>query len=187
MNVIKQQEWTEQQLVRAGFEKYDRIKQVVMTRRLPEREAPLVINTEWGEELVAQTGYAICYRAGEVIQPTLNDYYHWPVEPYIFDDTYRPWDQRDWKPTKTEAHLMELGCRPFYKMASVWAKEVTHPIWMQSPEHREPVQVDAGRFLVIGARGEPYTMGIEEFWSRYEHEDDEPRNLIHRLLGFFRR
>jgi len=187
MNVIKQQDWTEQELVRAGFERYDRIKQVVMARRLSEAEAPLVIKTEWGEELVAEAGYAICYRAGEVIQPTRDDYYHWPVDPYIFDDTYRPWDQREWQPTPTEEHLMELGCRPYYKLASVWAKEVTHSLWMQSPEHREPVQVEPGRFLVIGARGEPYTMGVDEFYSRYKHEIEEPKSVIQKLLGFFRR
>ncbi len=187
MNVIKQQHWTKSELVRAGFEEYDRIKQVVMARRLREEEAPLKIQTEWGEELVAQTGYTICYRAGEVIQPTLNDYYHWPVEPYIFDDTYRPWDQREWMPTHTEKHLMELGCRPYYKLASVWAKEVTHPLWMQSPEHQKPVEVGPGRFLVIGARGEPYTMGIAEFKSRYEHEKTEKETVISKLLSFFRR
>ncbi len=187
VNVIKQQKWTEPELNRAGFEKFDRIKQVVMARRLPESEAPLLIQTEWGEELVAETGYAICYSAGEVIQSKLSDYYHWPVEPYIFDDTYRPWDQRQWQPTPTEQHLKELGCRPFYKLASVWAKEITHPIWMQSPEHREPVEVGPGRYLVIGARGEPYTMSIDEFNSRYEADDDEPRTIIEKLLGFFRR
>lgn len=187
MNVIRQQDWTEQELIRAGFEQYDRIKQVVMARRLPESEAPLMITTEWGEELVAKTGYAICYRAGEVIQPTLDDYYHWPVEPYIFDDTYRPWDQREWQPTHTEEHLMQLGCRPYYKLSNVWAKEVTHKLWMQSPEHREPVEVGPGRYLVIGARGEPYTMSIEEFNSRYSPEVDEPKTIIGKLLEFFRR
>lgn len=187
MNVIRQQDWTEPELIRAGFEKYDRIKQVVMARRLPESESPLTIVTEWGETLVAETGYAICYRAGEVKQPTLKDYYHWPVEPYIFDDTYRPWDQREWQPTPTEQHLMELGCRPYYKMANVWAKEVKHNIWMQSPEHREPVQVGPGRFLVIGVRGEPYTMSVNEFYSRYEHEVESSKNIIQKLLGYFRR
>lgn len=187
MNVIKQQDWTTEELLRAGFARYDRIKQVVMARRLPEAEAPLTIKTEWGEELVAQAGYTICYRAGNVIQQKLNDYYHWPVEPYIFDDTYRPWDQREWKPTPTEKHLMELGCRPYYKLASVWAKEVTHSLWMQSPEHEAPVEVGAGRYLIIGARGEPYTMSLAEFYSRYENEKSEKENIINKLLNFFRR
>lgn len=187
MNVIKQREWTEQELALAGFEQYNRIKQVVMARRLSEAEAPLEIKTDWGEELVAKVGYAICYRAGEVIQNELNDYYHWPVEPYVFDDTYRPWDQRDWHPTETEKHLMQLGCRPYYKLASIWAKQVTHPLWMQSPEHPEPVEVGPGRFLVIGAHGEPYTMGHDEFNSRYMQENEKPASVIEKLLNFFRR
>ena len=187
MNVIRQRNWTEQELALAGFEQFDRIKQVVMVRRLSESEAPMTILTDWGEELVAKVGYAICYRAGDVIHTTLNDYYHWPVEPYIFDDTYRPWDQREWKPTRTEEHLIQLGCRPYYKLASVWAKRVTHPLWIQSPEHPEPVEVGLGRFLVIGARGEPYTMTHEEFSSRYEQDEPEPQTLIRKLLGFFKR
>lgn len=187
MNVIKQRNWTKQELALAGFEHYDRIKQVVMARRLSEAEAPLAIKTEWGEKLVAEAGYAICYRAGNVIQPSLNDFYHWPVEPYIFDDTYRPWDQRNWIPTPAEQHLITLGCRPYYKLAGVWAKKITHPIWMQSPEHKQPVEVGPGRYLVIGIQGEPYTMGKDEFFSRYEYEEDEPKSVISKLLNFFRR
>ena len=186
MNVIRQRDWTEQELGLAGFKQFERIKQVVMARRLSDAEAPMRIKTEWDEELIAEVGYAICYRAGDVIQPTLKDYYHWPVEPYVFDNTYRPWDQREWHPSQTEQHLMDLGCRPFYKMANVWAKEVTHLIWMQSPEHEEPVQVGPGRYLVIGSEGEPYTMSIAEFFSRYEREEPKPKSIIHRLMNFFR-
>jgi hypothetical protein len=187
MKVIKQRNWTNQELLRAGFAQYDRIKEVVMARRLPESEAPLIINTEWGEQLVAETGYAICYRAGDTIQPTLQDYYHWPVEPYIFDDTYRPWDQREWTPTSTEKHLTKLGCRPYYKLASIWAREITQPILMQSPEHQRPVKVNPGRYLVIGIQGEPYTMGKDEFFSRYQLEPDKPKSVISKLLKFFGR
>lgn len=187
MNVIKQRNWTDQELSLAGFERYERIKQVVMARRLSEAEAPLLIDTEWGETLTATAGYAICYRAGNVKHETLNDYYHWPVEPYVFDDTYRPWDQREWLPTETEKHLMQLGCRPYYKLASVWAKKVTHPIWMQSPEHEQPVEVGPGRYLVIGAHGEPYTMGPDEFYARYEQESEKPKSVVEKLLDFFRR
>lgn len=187
MNVIKQRNWTDQELILAGFEHYDRIKQVVMARRLSEAEAPLTIQTEWGEQLVAEVGYAICYRAGNVIQPSLNDFYHWPVEPYIFDDTYRPWDQRNWTATPTEKHLMTLGCRPYYKLASIWAKQITKTIHMQSPEHQLPVKVEPGRYLVIGAHGEPYTMGPDEFFSRYEHEAEKPQSVINKLLKFFGR
>lgn len=187
MNVIKQRNWTEEELLTAGFERYERIKEVVMARRLSEAEAPKVIKTEWGEELVAGVGYAICYRAGDIKKAKLDDYYHWPVEPYVFDETYRPWDQRNWKATPTEAHLMELGCRPYYKFASIWAKSIDKPIWMQSTEHVEPVQVESGRYLVIGAKGEPYTMGVDEFYSRYELETEEPETVIQKLLRFFRR
>lgn len=187
MNVIKQRNWTEQELKLAGFESYERIKQVVMARRLSAKEAPLTIMTEWDEELVAREGYAICYRAGDVMHSKLEDYYHWPVEPYVFDDTYRPWDQRDWKPTPTEEHLMQLGCHPYYKLSNVWAKKVTHPIWMQSPEHEKPVEVGPGRYLVIGIQGEPYTMGADEFFSRYIQEEEKPKSFVQKLLDFFRR
>lgn len=187
MDVIRQQNWTDKELSLAGFEQYDRIKQVVMVRRLSAAEAPLTIATEWGETLVATIGYAICYRAGEVKYKNLNDYYHWPVEPYVFDDTYRPWDQRNWSPTETEKHLLSLGCRPYYKLASVWAKKITHPLWMQSPEHNQPVEVGPGRYLIIGAHGEPYTMGQEEFYTRYIQEEEKPRSVVEKLLSFFRR
>ncbi len=90
-------------------------------------------------------------------------------------------------PTPTEQHLITLGCRPYYKLAGVWAKKIIHPIWMQSPEHQQPVEVGPGRYLVIGIQGEPYTMGKEEFFSRYEHEEDESESVISKLLNFFRR
>jgi hypothetical protein len=188
MEVIRQRNWTEQELIASGFERFERIKQVVMVRRLSEAEAPKYINTEWGEQLVAEAGYAICYNAGESIMPNLDSYYHWPVEPYIFDDTYRPWDQREWLPTQTEKHLMSLGCKPYYKYASIWAKKLDESTWMQSPEHLEPVVVESGRYLVIGAKGEPYTMSAKEFYSRYAQDTaNERETIVQKLLSFFRR
>lgn len=188
MEIVRQRNWTEQELVASGFERFERIKQVVIVRRLSEEEGAKRIVTEWGEHLIAEVGYAICYHAGEIVMPNLDAYYHWPVEPYIFDDTYRPWDQREWHPTKTEAHLMSLACKPYYKFASIWAKQLDQSTWMQSPEHREPVAVESGRYLVIGAKGEPYTMSVKEFYSRYEHEYmSETESIIQKLLNFFRR
>jgi hypothetical protein len=168
MNIITQKDWSEAELRGNGFQRYRRFKQVVMVRYLPESEAPLTIYTEWGETLVAEAGYAICYTAGDDIQATRNEYFHWPVDPQIFEKTYRLWDVEDWQPTATEAHLMTLGCQPFYKAAHVWAKEIIDPIWIQSPEHQEPVEVGSGRFLAIGAQGEPYAMSTDDFNSRYE-------------------
>lgn len=166
-NIIRQRQWTPEELKAAGFRQYARKKQVVMVRQLPPEEAPLTIETTW-DSLVAPAGYMICYDPGKVAWKALEDFDHWPCEPSIFDINYRAWDQPDWKPTPPEAALLRLGCKPFYKIQGVWAKRLAQPVRVQSMESQMPTTVPAGAWLVIGTEGEPYSMSERAFTTRYE-------------------
>jgi hypothetical protein len=185
--IIRQSEYTEQELRSLGFEKFERKKQVVMVRELREEEAPKRIRMSDDTTIVATTGYKICYMAGEKARNTLNDYPHWPVEPSIFNQTYREWDEPNWQPTPAEMHLMQLGCRPFYKAAHVWAKEIREDTYIQSLEHEKPVLAETGKILAIGVKGEPYTMGDQTFAERYTPAPSGLQRAVQKLVRFFKR
>src|SRR5574342_208748 len=138
VNVIKQRKWTEPELRAEGFDHYERRKEVVMVRQLPESEAPKRIITASGDKLIAHAGDMVCYEPGDQVRPTLDDYDHWPVEPKIFRQTYRVWDEWDWHPSVSENHLMQMGCKPYYKIAEVWAKKLDQSTYLQSLEHERP-------------------------------------------------
>ncbi len=46
-NVVRQREWTEEELLASGFRYYPRKKQCVLVRELPEEESPKTIETSW--------------------------------------------------------------------------------------------------------------------------------------------
>jgi hypothetical protein len=184
-DIIRQRRWSKEELVARGFRYHRRRKQVVMARELPAKEAPLTIATPW-ETLVAQAGYMICYEPGDVVWPALEDYISWPVEPAIFRETYAEWDEPDWEPGKTEAHLMSLGCKPYYKFSGVWAKKLTKETVVQSIESPEPVTVPPGAWVSIGVEGEPYSVTDRTFYNRYEEMETTP-SLIRRVIAFLRR
>jgi hypothetical protein len=164
---ISQRPWTETELLEQGFEPYERKKELVMARQLSEFEAPKRIVTSGGEELIAQAGYMICYRPGDTVRSSLETYQQWPVAPEIFAETYHAWDEPHWTATPAEKHLMELGCLPYYKSAGVWAKKLEEPVYVQSLEQKQPELVQTGRYIAIGAQGEPYSMGDDSFARRY--------------------
>lgn len=167
MDILKQQRWSEASLRAEGFQRYERRKTVVLARELPAHEAPKRIKTAW-DTLVASAGSMICYDVSDGVTHKQRDAYtHWPVDPGIFRKTYRKWDNTPWKPNAAEKHLLELGCKPFYKHAGVWAKKLKYPQWIQTQESIEPVQVPAGGWLTIGVEGEPTTMTEAEFRKRY--------------------
>jgi hypothetical protein len=167
INIIKQRNWTEPELRDQGFDHYERRKQIIMVRQLPEEEAPKRIIGSSGENLIARAGDMICYDPSDQIRPTLDDYDHWPVKPEIFGKTYREWDPWEWHPSAPEEHLFELGCKPYYKVGEVWAKKLDKPTYIQSLEQPRPELAKQGRYLVIGAKGEPYTIDNRTFLQRY--------------------
>jgi hypothetical protein len=65
--VLRERNWTEAELVAAGFQYYPCRKRAVMARELPASEAPLAIRTDW-DILIAGAGYRICFRAGDAVQ-----------------------------------------------------------------------------------------------------------------------
>jgi len=186
-DVIQSKKWTKEELKELGFQEYNRKKQLVMARRLPANEAPMHIKTKQGDTLLAQAGYMICYTAGDTVQNQLSDYEHWPVESQIFEATYRVWDEK-LEPTPPIRHLMEYGCQPFYKVAGVWAKDLDEDVYIQSLEHEKPVLVQEGRYLAIGAEGEPYHMSDRSFHNRYDTRLNETafKRVLKKLVGFFK-
>lgn len=182
--VIKQRKWTEPELRAEGFDQYARKKHMVMARQLPATEAPKTIISSSGDKLIAQVGDMICYNPGDEIRRTLDDYDHWPVEYKIFQETYRAWDEWDWEPSASEQHLMDLGCLPYFKSAEVWAKKLDTPAYLQSLEQERPALVKPGQYVVIGAKGEPYSMGDNTFMRRYYRNTVSP--LLKRLRQLFK-
>jgi hypothetical protein len=167
MDILKQQRWTEAALRAQGFHRYERRKTVVLARELQPSESPKRIKTAW-DTLVAYTGFMICYDVSDgIIHANLDAYTHWPVDPAVFRKTYRKWGMTPWKPNPAEKHLLELGCKPYYKHAGVWAKKLKAPQWIQTPESIEPVIVPVGGWITIGVDGEPVSMTEIEFRKRY--------------------
>jgi hypothetical protein len=167
MDIMSQRHWTHEELRALGFHFYRRKKAVILARELPPNEAPKIIQVEY-DTLVAPAGYIICYDPDdERVQPTIDDYPQRPVEPQTFHETHRPWDEQ-WTPTPAEQDLLDNGCVPYYKVAGVWAKQVTAPTRIKSNESVEAITVPVGGWVLIGGNGEPYATTDSEFWERYE-------------------
>ena len=164
--LIEQKNWTDDELIAAGFRPYVRRKQVVMARQLPAEDSPREIPSKY-EILVADGEYVICYDTGDHVGGRFEDYHRWPIRKDIFDRDYRIWDEVGWMPIPAQLHLMSLGCLPYYKIAHVWAKELVQDTPVRSLESPEPVLIPAGAWLCIGTEGEPYSMDKETFHSRY--------------------
>jgi hypothetical protein len=164
--VYVQQTWKPEALIADGFLPYRPVKQVTMARLLPPEEAPKTV-TSFGKSIIAQAGYWITYAAGDAVRRTLDDYKPRPIKPAIFAEAYREWDEPKWHLTLPEAHLHQLGCRPFYKIASVWAKQLTHETWVQGIESFEPALAHIGSWLCVGMEGEPWIM--TSVWFRIHY------------------
>lgn len=171
-DVLRQREWTEEELNAAGFRYYQRRKQVVMARELTAEEAPKIIHAPWAT-LVAEAGAMIVYNPTYDAQPSIDDYEHWPVQPELFYETYAPWDEPDRTTTPAEMHLLAEGCKPYYKFAGAWARRLTEPAFIQSLESPEPILLPAGAWLCVGTRGEPWGQNDVQFRARYIIPEDE--------------
>jgi len=187
-DVLHQRDWDDTDLRAHGFKQFDRKKEIIMVRSLPANEAPKIIHTSWGETLIAQAGYFICYAPDGEPQAHLDQYNHWPVHPDIFRKTYQKWADK-FEPTPAQQHLLKNGCQPYYKAVKVWAKELDEGVYIQGLEHERPVLVPKKRVLAIGAEGEPYHMGDQTFHDRYEGNlSKQPKRLqgiLKRLIDFF--
>jgi len=165
-DVTKQRAWTDSELLSAGFARYERKKQLVMAKPLSADESPMTF--AWPlETIVVEVPYIICYDPGQGILPALNDYDCWPVRPDLFERIYQAWDEPGWTPSPAVTHLMRLGCKPYFKTESIWAKKLDMPTLVQSMESRQPVLIPEGQWLAIGAMGEPWYLDDETFRERY--------------------
>lgn len=161
--VLRQRNWTDEELKAEGFQQYKPIKQLVMARMLVAKK-DIDIDTE---TITGKMGDFLCYRPGTERKDDPDDYDHWPVRRDIFFKSYEAWDEPHWTPNPAEQHLMSLGCRPYYKSLGVWAQRLHRGRQVQSLESPAPAKVPAGYWLIIGSEGEPYSMPDEDFRSRY--------------------
>jgi hypothetical protein len=164
--IYQQRHWTDQQLIAQGFQYYRPVKRLTMVRVLPPEEAPKTIKTSW-DTIVAKAGYIIAYVPGDTLKKSLDDYDPRPIEPKIFAKTYKDWDEPNWKPTPTEKHLQQLGCKPYYKVAGVWAKKLKYDTYIQSKESSKPMLAPLGAWLCVGTEGEPWSVTEDWFKTRY--------------------
>lgn len=162
--VLRQRQWTEEELRASRLRYYAPRKDRVMARVL---QVPTEVKTTL-EVLAADEGDIMIYDSGDgQRRARIEEYDHWPVRHDLFRKTYRTWDEPGWKPNPAEIHLIAHGCRPYYKHAGVWATRLKKPAYIQSLESPRPVQVPPGRWLVIGLEGEPYHMADDKFRERY--------------------
>lgn len=161
--VLRQHKWTEAQLEAGGFQYYETIKRLVMARVITQPQN-IQITVEL---LVAKSGDVVCYTPGETVMPDIDHYHHWPVRHDVFNKTYQAWDEKPFIPTPAQRHLMEHGCRPYFKSTGVWAQRLRKSVWTQSLESPKPALIPQGRWLLIGSEGEPYHTNDKDFRSRY--------------------
>jgi hypothetical protein len=179
--VLRQRNWTDEELRAAQFKRYEPRKRLIMAKVLRSTRTIAVTM----ESLLATAGDIVCYdTGGPQARPDIEDYDHWPVRKDLFKQSYKPWDEKGWRPTPAEAHLLENGCRPYYKAMGIWARRLRRGIVVQSLESPHPILVPPGRWLCIGAQGEPYHMGDEKFRTRYVvQEESAAEKLYWRLIN----
>jgi hypothetical protein len=179
--VLRQRNWTDLELKEAHFKYYEPRKRLVMAKVL--RTSRTISITM--ESLLATAGDIVCYDpGGKQARPDLEQYDHWPVRKDLFKQNYKPWDEKGWRPSPAEAHLLENGCRPYYKAVGIWARRLRKAMPVQSLESPEPILVPPGRWLCIGSQGEPYHMGDEKFRTRYlAPEESHAERLYWRLIN----
>ena len=170
--VYVQRQWTDQELIADGFLYYRPVKRVTMVRMLPPEEAPKTMKAA-GNTITAEAGYWIAYAAGKVLKTALDDYKPRPIEPQIFAETYRPWDEPQEQLTPTQAHLQQLGCRPYYKTAGVWAKQLDAETKVQGIESAQPSLAPKGAWLCVGMEGEPWSITEDWFKTHYLSPDQK--------------
>ncbi len=174
-DILRQQDWSDEDLKAAGFSHYAPVKQLVMAKLLIEtKDFDVQVET-----ITGKIGDFICYNPGDEVHENPDDYPHWPVRSDIFFRSYRPWDEPNWTPNPPEKQLMDLGCQAYYKIEGVWAMRLRESHKVQSLESPEPVEVPAGRWLIIGAKGEPYHNTDEAFRKRYVVPQDSLRDRMY--------
>jgi len=166
--VLRQRQWTEDELRSSKLKYYQPRKQRILARLVDKT----VGVKKTLEVLTASKGDIMVYNPGDGTQrDTIDEYEHWPVRRDLFQSTYKLWSEK-WTPNAAEKHLLDNGCIPYYKSTGVWAMRLDRPRLVQSLESPEPVEVPPGRWLVIGSEGEPYHTNDRVFRQRYLVEDE---------------
>lgn len=170
-----QRNWKEAELSALGFGRYETQREIRMARLVTERDEVDITK----EKLDVAAGYMLCYNPGKEARPSLKDYDHWPVRFDLFHKNYKPWPLDNWQPNPAEKHLMENGCKPFYKAAPVWARRLKKSVSLQSLESPKPVEIPPGRWLCVGLEGEPYHMADAKFRTHYIVPENNPLERIY--------
>ncbi|HLV36762.1 MAG TPA: hypothetical protein VKY59_16685 [Spirillospora sp.] len=173
--VWTQRRWQDHELRALGFARYETQRQIRMARLITQPGEVDITK----EKLEVDAGYMLCYNPGTIALPNLKDYDQWPVRFDLFHQNYQPWPTEGWQPNPAEKHLMENGCKPYYKATSVWAKRLKKRVYVQSLESKEPIAIPPGYWLCIGAEGEPYHMRDAKFRDHYIAPPVQPLERIY--------
>lgn len=165
--VYAQQVWTDEALITDGFIAYRPVKRVTMMRMMLSEKPPLPDEENPDEIIPPALRYWMAYRANsDTISPAA-DYNPEPIESNAFAEMYRYWDEPDWQPTVAEGHLQRLGCLPYFKFATVWAKQLTADTWVKSKGKSKAALAPTGSWLCVSADGEPTAETEDWFHAHY--------------------
>ncbi len=161
----------DQELLSDGFLAYRPVKRVIMMRMLPPEAAPVMIEGSPDDApLPVPTSPQrwMIYHSGDSQDLSRDDYDLGPIESHIFAETYRRWEDPDWQPTPTEAHLQRLGCMPYYRFATIWGKRLTAESWLKQTENIAPVEAPAGSWLCVNGEGAIWGETDVQFQAHYQ-------------------
>lgn len=160
--VLQQRDWTDEDLLAAGFRFFLPRKRLVMARAMGQART---IRTADGP-LQALPGDMLCFRPDGRARARADEHEHWPVRRDLFDQNYQRWDEP--LPDLPDLPVFfQSGHTAWYKHRGVWARRLTARRRIQSLESARPVQVRAGQWLLIGSAGEPWHMDDDAFGGRY--------------------
>lgn len=165
MEKFEQREWTEEQLLEAGFKWYERKPELLMATVCWERR---VIKATWGD-LIAEPGDII------IVEPDVDcsawglwDYHHWPIAMDNFLKNYEPWPYEKYFDNDAAEELaLYYGCFPVIRIGGIWAKPMELGFLAKSRESAYYDEYPAGAWLCIDSEGGPYVQDEFGFRGRY--------------------
>jgi len=141
-------------LLARGFLPY-RKKTITFAKQMPAR---FHVQLESGDVIHGQPGDYAC------VSP--DDQGRWIVAQDIFQKIYTPADPRKVRARSLETRLRHDGFRPYRKPEITWARKIERPRVVHTLEG--DVIAEAGDYLCLGPKGEPWPQKPDRFERHYE-------------------
>lgn len=148
-----------------GFVFCERIPKVSLARRVQPEELPLTIDTGWDTLTVDSLDYWLVLHDDETISHPVATHEFMASYKHCYDDGLLSDLQKNVIANTAD---YPRNVVPFIKFAGVWAKVFSEPVFIQGLEHTSPVEIEAGRVIVIGKdSGEVWNMSVDKFKALY--------------------